>query len=167
MMRLRHADEWIGLLVVATVVLFLGIILQAGVLRDWFRPVYKLRIVLPEAGVAGLSVGADVEVLGIHTGAVRRIVINPGQQIYAEAEIEQQAQGFIRRDSQAVIRRRFGVAGAAYVDIARGTGEPLDWNFAVIDAVTERAPTESVGALIDQVREKIFPILDDTGRAAH
>ena len=167
MMRLRHADEWIGLLVVVTVVLFLGIILQAGVLRDWFRPVYTLRIVLPEAGVAGLSVGADVEVLGIRTGAVRRIVINPGQQIYAEAEIEQQAQGFIRRDSQAVIRRRFGVAGAAYVDIARGTGEPLDWNFAVIDAVTERAPTESVGALIDQVREKIFPILDDTGRAAH
>ena len=54
MMRLRHADEWIGLLVVVTVVLFLGIILQAGVLRDWFRPVYTLRIVLPEAGVAGL-----------------------------------------------------------------------------------------------------------------
>jgi phospholipid/cholesterol/gamma-HCH transport system substrate-binding protein len=66
-----------------------------------------------------------------------------------------------------VIRRRFGVAGAAFVDIARGTGAPLDWNFAVIDAVTERAPTESVGALIDQVREKIFPILDDTGRATH
>src|SRR5258706_2740015 len=68
MIRLRHADEWVGLLVVAAVAAFLGAILHAGVLRDWFRPVSHLRIVLPEAGVAGLSVGADVEVLGTHAG---------------------------------------------------------------------------------------------------
>jgi phospholipid/cholesterol/gamma-HCH transport system substrate-binding protein len=114
-----------------------------------------------------LSVGADVEVLGIHMGSVRRIVINPGQQIYAEAEIDDQARAFIRRDSQAIIRRRFGIAGAAYVDVERGKGPELDWSYAVVDAVAERAPTEGVGALVDQVREKVFPILDDTGRATH
>jgi phospholipid/cholesterol/gamma-HCH transport system substrate-binding protein len=167
MIRLRHADEWVGLLVVVTVLAFLGFILQAGVLRDWFRTVSTLRIVLPEAGVGGLSVGADVEVLGTHAGVVRRIVINPNQQMYAEAEIDDQAQAFIRRDSEAVIRRRFGVAGAAYVDISRGSGEPLDWKYAVVQAVTERAPTENIGAMVDQVREKVFPILDDAGRAAH
>jgi phospholipid/cholesterol/gamma-HCH transport system substrate-binding protein len=166
MRRLRYADEWVGALVVAVLVLFLGAVLQAGVLRDWFRPVATLRIVLPEAGVGGLSVGADVEVLGIRMGAVRRVVISPEQQIYAEAEIDDQARAFIRRDSQAVIRRRFGVAGAAYVDVERGKGPPLDWSYAVIDATTERGPTEGVGALIDQVREKVFPILDDTGRTA-
>ncbi|HEV2548285.1 MAG TPA: MlaD family protein [Stellaceae bacterium] len=165
MIRLRHADEWVGVLVIVALLLFLGAVLQAGVLRDWFRPVAKLRIVLPETGVGGLSVGADVEVLGIRMGSVRRIVINPGQQIYAEAEIDDQARAFIRRDSQAIIRRRFGIAGAAYVDIERGKGAELDWTYAVVDAVTERAPTEGVGALIDQVREKVFPILDDTGRA--
>jgi phospholipid/cholesterol/gamma-HCH transport system substrate-binding protein len=167
MIRLRHADEWVGVLVIVAVLLFLGAVLQAGVLRDWFRPVAKLRIVLPETGVGGLSVGADVEVLGIHMGSVRRIVINPGQQIYAEAEIDDQARAFIRRDSQAIIRRRFGIAGAAYVDVERGKGPELDWSYAVVDAVAERAPTEGVGALVDQVREKVFPILDDTGRATH
>jgi len=35
----------------------------------------------------------------------------------------------------------------------------------VIQAVTERDATESIGALIDQVREKVFPILDDAGRS--
>lgn len=164
MIRLRYADEAIGLLVLASVLLFLGVILQAGVLRDWFRPIAKLRIVLPETGVGGLSVGAEVEVLGIRMGSVRRIVVNPGQQIFAEAEIDDQARAFIRRDSQAVIRRRFGVAGAAYVDVERGKGSELDWGYAVIEAVTERAPTEGIGALIDQLREKVFPILDDTGR---
>ena len=166
MIRLRHADEWVGLLVVIALAILLGSILQAGVLRDWFKPVSRLRIVLPEAGVAGLSVGADVDILGTPAGVVRRVVISPTQQMYAEAEIDDQARAFIRRDSQAVIRRRFGIAGAAFVDISRGTGAELDWKYAVIDAVTERDPSESVGALLDQLREKVFPILDDVGRSA-
>ena len=165
MIRLRYADEWVGLLVVAAVAAFLGAILHAGVLRDWFRPVSYLRIVLPETGVAGLSVGADVEVLGTHVGVIRQVVISPNQQMYAEAEIEDQARAFIRRDSQGTIRRRYGVAGAAFVDVSRGKGAELDWDYAVIQAVTERDPTESIGALIDQAREKIFPILDDAGRS--
>ena len=165
MIRLRYADEWVGLLVVAAVAAFLGAVLHAGVLRDWFRPVSYLRIVLPEAGVAGLSVGADVEILGTHAGIIRRVVISPNQQMYAEAEIEDQARAFIRRDSQGTIRRRYGVAGAAFVDVSRGKGAELDWDYAVIQAVTERDPTESIGALIDQAREKIFPILDDAGRS--
>jgi phospholipid/cholesterol/gamma-HCH transport system substrate-binding protein len=85
--------------------------------------------------------------------------------MYAEAEIEDQARAFIRRDSQGTIRRRYGVAGAAFVDVSRGKGAELDWDYAVIQAVTERDPTESIGALIDQAREKIFPILDDAGRS--
>jgi phospholipid/cholesterol/gamma-HCH transport system substrate-binding protein len=164
-MRLRHTDHWIGALVILSVLLFLGVVLQAGILRDWFRTSSTLRIMLPEAGVSGLSDGADVEVLGIRAGQVRRIVIDPSQQMYAEADIEDQAQSFIRRNSQAVIRRRFGIAGPAFVDISRGTGTGLDWHYAVIQAVTERAPTESVGTLVDEMREKIFPILDDAGRA--
>ncbi len=167
MIRLRHADEWVGLVVIATVVLFIGVILQAGVLREWFRPVSTLRIVLPEAGVAGLSEGADVQVLGTHAGTIRHIVISPNQQMYAEAEIDDQARAFIRRDSQAVIRKAFGVAGAAFVDVTRGSGAALDWRYAVIQASTERDPSESIGALIDQVREKVFPMLDDAGRATH
>jgi phospholipid/cholesterol/gamma-HCH transport system substrate-binding protein len=165
MIRLRHADEWLGLLVVVAVVLFLGVVLHAGLLRDWFRPVSHLRIVLTEAGVAGLSVGADVEILGTQAGTLRRIVISPSQQMYADAEIDDQARAFVRRDSHALIRRRYGIAGAAYVDISRGTGAELDWNYAVIEATTERDPTESIGALIDQMREKVFPILDDTDRS--
>jgi phospholipid/cholesterol/gamma-HCH transport system substrate-binding protein len=124
--RFRHTDEWVGALVLAAVLLFVGAVLEAGLLRDWFRPVSNLRILLPQSGVSGLSVGADIEVLGVHAGNVRRIVLNPNQQIYADADIERQAEAFIRRDSQAVIRRQFGVVGAAYVDISRGVSAPLD-----------------------------------------
>jgi phospholipid/cholesterol/gamma-HCH transport system substrate-binding protein len=167
MIRLRGTDEWVGLIVVAAMVLFLGAMLQAGLLRDWFRPVSVLRILLPAAGVGGLSVGADVEVLGTQAGKVRRIVVDPNQRMYAEAEIDDQARAFMRRDSTVIIRRRYGVAGAAYLDVSRGTGAPLDWKFAVLEATTERAPTESVGALIDEVREKVLPIIEDVTRTTH
>jgi phospholipid/cholesterol/gamma-HCH transport system substrate-binding protein len=165
MIRSRYMDEWVGLVVVASVVVFLGVALQAGVLRDWFKPVSTLRILLPETGVAGLSVGSDVEVLGTRAGRITRIVIDPSQQMHAEAEIDEQATASIRRDSKAVIRKRFGIAGAAYVEIQGREGPELDWNYAVIQAETERAPTETVGALIDEVRAKVFPMLDDAGRA--
>jgi phospholipid/cholesterol/gamma-HCH transport system substrate-binding protein len=164
MIRLRHTDEWIGALVLAAVALLLIAALQAGVLRDWFKPSAELRLVLPSAGVAGLEVGADVEILGTRAGRVHEIVLDPNQQMYAMLEVDEQAKAFIRRDSKAVIRRRFGVAGAAFVDISRGTGDEMDWTYAVIEAVTERAPTDSVSALIDEARQKIFPILDNANR---
>jgi len=164
-MRLRHTDEFIGLLVVLAVGVLVVAIMQAGLLRDWFKPVSELRLILPETGVAGLAVGADIEVMGTRAGIIRKIVIDPQQQMYAMAEIDEQAKAFIRRDSAAVIRRRFGLAGAAYVDIARGSGEPMNWSYAVLDATTERAATDNISALIDEVRSKVFPILDNVGQA--
>lgn len=164
MIRLRHTDEWAGLMVIAAVLLFLGAMLEAGVLSAWFRPVAHLRIVLPQSGVGGLSAGADVQVLGIRAGTVRRVVLNPNGQIYAEADIDRQAEPFIRRDSTAVIRRAFGIAGAAYVDISRGTGQPMDWSYAVIDATTEVAPTDTLTAMLTRVQQKVFPVLDDAKR---
>lgn len=166
MIKLRYADEVVGLLVIASIVVFLGVAFQAGVLSRWFHSTVTLRVLLPEQGSAGLSSGSDVEVLGTKAGEVRRVVINPDQQMYAEVDIEEQAKPFIRRDSIAVIRKRFGVAGAAYLDISRGKTEELDWNYAVIQGTTERDPTESIGTLIDQVREKVFPLLDDLTRAS-
>jgi phospholipid/cholesterol/gamma-HCH transport system substrate-binding protein len=164
MIRLRHTDEWVGALVITAVALLLIAALQAGALRDLFKPTAELRLVLPSTGVAGLDVGADVEILGTRAGRVEQIVLDPNQQMYAMIEIDEQATAFIRRDSKAVIRRRFGVAGAAFVDISRGTGEEMDWTYAVIEATTERAPTDSVNALIDEARQKVFPILDNARR---
>jgi phospholipid/cholesterol/gamma-HCH transport system substrate-binding protein len=164
MIRLRHTDEWVGLLVVAACALFLAAVLEAGLLRDWFRPTVVLRIMLPETGVNGLARGADVEVLGIRAGTVRQIVIDPDQRMYAEATIDDQAKTFIRRDSHATIRRRFGVAGSAFIDVSRGTSAQMDWTFAVIDATAEQGPADNIGALITSLRERILPILDDTQR---
>jgi phospholipid/cholesterol/gamma-HCH transport system substrate-binding protein len=167
MIRLRHTDQLVGLIVLLALLLLVGAVLEAGFLGRWFQPTSTLRILLPQSGVGGLVAGDDVEVLGTHAGTVRQIVINPSQRMYAVAEIDDQMRAIIPRDSTAVIRRLYGIAGAAFVDIQRGTGVPMDWHYAVIEATTERAPTDSVNALIDETREKVFPILADAGRVAH
>jgi len=161
----RYVNEAVGGLVLLSLLLFIGAILQAGVLRQWFNPPLSLRVLLPADGVSGLSAGAEVEVLGTRAGTVQRIIIDPSQQMHAEVALEPGMRAFVRRDSQAFIRKRFGIAGAAFLDVTRGEKEALDWDFAVITALTERAPTESIGQLIDEVRTKVFPIIEDTHRA--
>jgi len=154
-------NQAVGAVVLICAALFVGALVNAGLLKEWFRTSLTLRIVLPEAGVSGLAQGAEVQIMGTRAGEIRRIVIDPSQRMHAEARIDTQMQPFIRRDSQVVIRRQFGIAGSAFLDISRGTGPELDWAFAVLSASTDRAPTDSIGQVIDEVRARVLPILDE------
>jgi phospholipid/cholesterol/gamma-HCH transport system substrate-binding protein len=158
-------DEIVGAVVLACIGVFVAVLINAGFLKDWFQPSFTLRILLPDEGVAGLAPGAEVQVLGTRAGEVRRIVIDPNQRMHAVARVEDQMRPFIRRDSVVSIRRQFGVAGAAYIDISRGTGPELDWSYAVIAATSDRAPTDTLGQMIDELRAKVMPLIDDVNKA--
>jgi phospholipid/cholesterol/gamma-HCH transport system substrate-binding protein len=158
-------DRFVGAVVLVCIGVFVAALVNAGLLKNWFQPSFTLRIILPDSGVSGLAPGAEVQVLGTRAGEVRRIVIDPSQHMYASARIDDQMRLFIRRDSAVTIRRQFGVAGAAYIDIARGAGPELDWNYAVITAKTDQAPTDAIGQLVDDLRGKIPPLLDEVQRA--
>ena len=158
-------DEAVGAIVLVCFGIFIAVLINAGLLKDWFQPSFTLRILLPDEGVAGLAPGAEVQVLGTRAGEVRRIVIDPNQRMHAVARVEDQMRPFIRRDSVVTIRRTFGVAGAAYIDIARGVGPELDWSYAVIAAASDRAPTDSLGQMIDELRAKVMPLIDDVQKA--
>src|SRR6185369_3306451 len=151
--------------VLACIGVFVAVLINAGLLKDWFQPSFTLRILLPDEGVSGLAPGAEVQVMGTRAGEVRRIVIDPNQRMHAEARVENQMRTFIRRDSTVSIRRQFGVAGAAFIDIARGSGPELDWAYAVVTATSDRAPTDTIGKVIDEVRDKVLPLLDDVNKA--
>jgi phospholipid/cholesterol/gamma-HCH transport system substrate-binding protein len=163
--RFRYASEATGLVVLLALLLFAGAIIQAGVLHAWFRPSVVLRVILPSEGVGGLSRGAAVDILGTKAGEVTRIVIDPGQQMHAEVRLEEGMQVYVRSDSQAVIRKRFGVAGDSYLDISRGTGQTLDWTYAVVEATLDRPPTENLGAMVDEIKQKAMPIIDEAHKS--
>ena len=157
--RRQYTDEWVGLLVLGTVAVFFAAAVEAGLLHQWLQPPGRLRILLPQTGVGGLSPGADVEVVGIHAGTVRSLRLNTDGAMYAIADIDPQAEPFIRRDSHATISLRYAVAGAAYVSLSRGTGEPMDWDYAVVPATTAHNPVDLLTETIRDIQTRLTPIL--------
>lgn len=162
--QFRYTSRRVGALLLIAFGLFVIAVLQADALRDLFRSTLSLRVILPESGLAGLNKGASVEILGTEAGRVREIVIHPDQNFHALVEIEVAMEPFVRRDSKVFIRKQFGIAGAAFLEITRGRGEPLDWDYAVLTAETGQAPTESMGAILEDVRAKVLPIVDEVHR---
>jgi phospholipid/cholesterol/gamma-HCH transport system substrate-binding protein len=160
----RYVSRRVGALVLIAFGIFAIALLQAGVLRDLFRSTLSLRVILPDSGLAGLDEGASVEILGTDAGDVLEIVIDPEQKLHAVVEIEEAMEPFVRRDSKVFIRKQFGIAGAAFLEITRGQGEPLDWDYAVLTAEGGDAPTESMGEILDDLRAKVLPIVDDVQR---
>ena len=160
----RYTNAAVGALVLIVFVVFIAAVLESARLRGWFEPGAKLKVILPPEGLFGLTEGAQVMILGTDAGEVSQIVVEKNQQIHAIVTLNRKMMDFVRRDSEAIIRKQFGVAGASFLEISRGTGEPLDWQYAVINATAEAAPTESIGEMIADVREKVLPILDDTKR---
>ncbi len=161
----RYANQAVGVFVILTVIVFGTAFIFSGQVREWLDPGERIKVVLPSGGLFGLSDGAEVEILGTSAGKVIRIVISSDQQMHADVQIQSDMKSFVRRDSSAVIRKRYGVAGDSFLDISRGFGEALDWNFAVIQASADRAPTDSIGEILDEARTKVFPIIEDTQQA--
>jgi phospholipid/cholesterol/gamma-HCH transport system substrate-binding protein len=163
--KFRYTNEAVGLFVLLTLLIFVAGLIYSGRVSEWFNPGETLRVLLPDDGLSGLTRGSTVEILGTKAGEVREIVINPSEKIYADVRIDREMALFVRSDSKATIRRMFGIAGDAYLEITRGFGKPLDWEFAVINAVSDRKPTDTVGELIDEIREKVFPVIDAAQKA--
>jgi phospholipid/cholesterol/gamma-HCH transport system substrate-binding protein len=123
------------------------------------------RVLLPPDGTAGLEAGADVQVLGLKAGTVRRIAFGPQQRLVAEITLDQaEAREFIRRDSAVTIRQRLGGVGAAFLFIGRGSGPALDWNAATLEAADEPSQNAALLQVLEQIRDRALPVLDDVGR---
>jgi phospholipid/cholesterol/gamma-HCH transport system substrate-binding protein len=163
--KFRYTNETVGLFVLMALLIFVAGIIYSGQVRKWFNPGETLKVVLPDDGLFGLAQGSTVEVLGTKAGAVRDIVINPNQEIHANVRIDSEMAVFVRSDSKATIRKTFGIAGDAYLEITRGSGEPLDWEFAVITVESDRKTSDTLSELIDELRAKVLPVVDDAHKA--
>lgn len=159
--RNRYADEWVGLLVLAAIVILIAAVVEAGFLRQWLTPAGRIHFVLPESGVAGLDINNDIEVMGVHVGEIRSLDMNESGRMSAEGTIEPQFERYIRADSVATIKRRFVVAGASYIELTRGRGEPLDWGYAVMQANVEANPADMIVQTLNDLRARLLPAMDN------
>jgi phospholipid/cholesterol/gamma-HCH transport system substrate-binding protein len=163
--KFRYTNETVGLFVLISLLIFVAGLIYSGQVRKWFNPGETLKVVLPDEGLFGLAAGSAVEILGTKAGEVREIVINPDEKIHANVRIDSEMAVFVRSDSKAFIRKTFGIAGDAYLEITRGKGAPLDWEFAVLTVESDRKTSDTLAELIEELRAKVLPVVDDAHKA--
>src|SRR6185503_16967180 len=128
----------------------------AGRSQRWFIGNVTLRIVLPEGGAAGIRQGSEVYFLGTLMGTVSDVSVNPAGRMYAQVNIRRDFFLFVRADSSAVVRKKFGVADA-YFEITRGHGQTLPEKNASI--VCNEQLSSVLETAVEEIRREAVPAL--------
>lgn len=155
--KFRHVNEITGVFVILVVLVLIAVLVWAAYNQRWFRRTVALQIVLPVEGAAGIRQGSEVYFLGTRVGTVSDVLLTPTGRMEAETSIRSDFFRFLREDSFAVVRKKFGVAGDAYFDITRGGGRPLPWRNASI--VCKELPG-TMETAIEEVRRAVLPVLE-------
>ena len=160
--KFRYVNELTGAFVIAIVTLLVVGVLLAGRAQHWFETVYELRIDFPQEGTFGLQKGAEIDILGTVVGTVDRIEVLENDRLQAVLNIRGDFIRFIHTDSEAVIKRKFGVAGDAFIDISVGQGQPIDMTHS--PTLTCRKDTELleiVQQVIEQIQQATLPAIEE------
>jgi phospholipid/cholesterol/gamma-HCH transport system substrate-binding protein len=132
----------------------------AGRSQRWFIGNVTLRIVLPEEGAAGIRQGSEVYFLGTLVGTVSDVRVDSAGRMEAQANIRRDFFVFVRADSSAVIKKKFGLAGDSFFEISRGQGAPLpEYNASILCKEQLQSALE---AAVEEVRHEVLLVLKKT-----
>ncbi|MEY2429725.1 MAG: phospholipid/cholesterol/gamma-HCH transport system substrate-binding protein [Verrucomicrobiota bacterium] len=158
--KFRRVHEITGTFVLIVIAVLIGIILWTGRSQRWFKSNVSLRITLPEAGAAGIRQGSEVYFLGTLVGSVHDVLVDTTGRMEARTTMRHDFFRFVRADSSAVVKRKFGVAGDSFFEITRGTGQPLSEDNASI--VCKEQIQSALESAIEEVRREALLILKKT-----
>jgi phospholipid/cholesterol/gamma-HCH transport system substrate-binding protein len=105
-------------------------------------------------------------ILGTQVGNVQQILVNDDGSMEGQLQIRGQFVRFIRQDSQAILKKKFGVAGDAFVEITRGTGPAIADGKLPAAAKKDTELLKLLQDLLENVRAAILPLLQQVTKAA-
>ena len=158
--KFRRVNEITGTLVILVAVALVAAFVWTGHSQRWFKSRVTLRIVLPEAGAAGIRQGSEVYFLGTLVGSVSYVIVDAKGRMEAEANIRRDFFRFVRADSSAVVKKKFGVAGDAFFEITRGEGKPLPEKNASI--VCNEQFQSALESAIEEIHRETLLVLKKT-----
>ncbi|MDB6125524.1 MAG: hypothetical protein JWQ71_4517 [Pedosphaera sp.] len=158
--KFRRVNEITGTFVLVVIALLIVVVVWTGRSQRWFKSNVTLRIILPATGAAGIRQGSEVYFLGTLVGSVSDVIVDTTGRMEAQANIRRDFFLFVRADSSAVVKRKFGVAGDSFFEITRGKGRPLpEVNAAIICNEQFQNALESA---IEEVRHEALLVLKKT-----
>ena len=162
--KFRHVNEIAGAFVILVAALLIVGVVVAGHAQRWFEAVHEVDIVFPPEGSLDLQKGSEVYILGTRVGAVDEITVADDGSMAGKITIRGKFIRFVRTDSQAIVRKKFGVAGDAYIEITKGTGEERPDNQPLI-CLKDVEIMETVQNLVQQFRDATLPAIEQLRKA--
>ena len=159
--KFRHVKAITGTFVLVVLLVLIAAVVWTGRSQRWFKGNVTLRIVLPEAGAAGIRQGSEVYFLGTLMGTVSDVSVDPAGRMEAQVNMRRDFFLFVRADSSAVVKRKFGVVGDAYFEITRGHGQPLPEKNARI--VCNEQLASALETAVEEIRREAVPVLNKLG----
>lgn len=158
--KFRYVNEIVGGFVLAVLAILLVSIVLAGRAQGWFQPDFKLHVRFPPDGSAGIKKGAEVEILGTQVGRVDEIRVADDGSMEGVLLIGSSFQRFVRADSEAILKKKFGVAGDAFVEITRGTGAMIEGNMLPAPARKDTEIVEMLQQMVKQIQQEVVPLIE-------
>lgn len=155
--QFRRVHEITGTFVLVVFVLLIAAVVWTGRSQRWFKSRVPLLIKLPADGAAGIRQGSEVYFLGTLVGSVSDVIVDERGRMEADARIRRDFFRFVRADSSAVVKKKFGVAGDSYFEITRGVGEPLPEKNAAI--VCNEQFQSALEAAVEEIRAEAMLVL--------
>ncbi len=155
--KFKHVNEITGTFVLVIIAALIGVIMWTGHSQRWFKSNVTLRISLPADGAAGIRQGSEVYFLGTLVGSVSDVIVDESGRMEAQANIRLDFFRFVRTDSFAVVKKKFGVAGDSFFEITRGEGEPLPEKNATI--VCNEQFQSALEAAVEEIRLETLSVL--------
>ncbi len=158
--KFRYVNEIVGIFVLIVVALLLAAIVVTGRVQGWFEPTYEVRTLFPPEGSLGLQRGSEVRVLDTPAGIV--VDITPREDGVLEGVFRIRGRFFdlMREDSTGIVKRVFGVAGDAFLEIGSGQGARLDPENAFIPVIKDTELLDLAESLIEEVRATTVPAIE-------
>ncbi len=158
--KFRYVNEIVGgFVLVVIAALIVGIIL-AGKAQEWFVPVYELRLSFPEEGSLGLQKGAEVQILGTTVGTVTGIRVREDGRMRGRLTVKGDFIRFIRMDSKAIVKKKYGIAGDAYVEITQGKGLERELEMPLV-VTKDTEITEIAQDILKRLQETTVPAIEE------
>ena len=158
--KFRYVNEIVGSFVLVVLLALLVGIILAGRAQDWFEPEHEVKISFPEEGSLGLQKGAEVQILGTPVGAVRRIRVDDDGRMTGELTVKGDFIRFVRSDSRVIVKKKFGVAGDAFVEITQGRGVEHDFSLPM-PATKDTEITEIAQDILKRLQENTVPAIQE------
>ena len=154
----RYVNQIAGAFVLLAILISAVGIYMAGRAQHWFERTIAINLLLPEDGCYGLKPGAVVMVMGTEAGEVTNIHVRSDDRMTASVALRQDFTRFIGTNSHATIKKTFGMAGDAFVEISGRRGQPLP-DEALIETAVDRAINDMLQETLDQIRTEILPAI--------